>query len=77
MSEQYIKAKEKIGMATYEAVWDIYSGRLRISCDAILVRDWPFSQAHAAVTRAIGGSYVSAAPSEVQLLGVIRYYAGK
>ncbi|MBB5546349.1 hypothetical protein A8H39_20615 [Paraburkholderia fungorum] len=77
MSEHKITVVEKIGASNYEAVWDISTGGLRITCDGTVIRDWPSSQSHVAVHQAVGGSYVSAAPSEEQLLAVIRFYAGK
>ena len=75
MNEHQITASEQIGASTYEAVWDINTGGLSITCDGTVIRDWPSSHSHVAVHQAIGGSYVSAAPSHEQLLGVIRFYA--
>lgn len=78
MNEHKITASEQVGASTYEAVWDINTGGLRIARDGNVILDKPFSEAHVAVHKAVGiGPYVTAAPSEEQLLVVVRFYAGK
>lgn len=78
MDEHNITAKEQIRASTYEAAWDLRTGRLRITRDdGTVIKDWHPREAHVAVHEAVGiGPYVTAVPSEEQLKAVIRYYAG-
>ncbi|CAE6814115.1 hypothetical protein R69746_05754 [Paraburkholderia aspalathi] len=79
MDEHRITAKETIGVSTYEAAWDLNTGGLRITRDdGTVIKDWHPSEAHVAVHTALEGigPYVTAVPSEEQLLAVIRFYAG-
>lgn len=78
MDEHNITAREQIGASTYEAAWDLSTGRLRITRDdGTVIKDWHPREAHVAVHEAVGiGPYVTAVPSEEQLQAVIRFYAG-
>lgn len=65
------------GTTMHRAVWNLGSGQLQITCNDAVLRDWAAPHSHDAVLIAIGSAYGGTAPTQSQLLEVLRYYLSK